>query len=1378
MHNQFYSILDAEISSKEDDKFGHVHLAELLAQLIKQHTPPYSIGLLGKWGVGKSSIKKICQKDFLDKKDFKIIDFNAWRYESSDIRESLLKHIYIKLTDEDRVKNKEEEFLEKLFQQATDKIQQLVNPKQYCINFLAGWGINLIQITLIFVITSIFVGFLLFVEKYWLLYSNDYLRNSCGILYLIIGGVVMSLLKEPLGSGDFAIPRYIEKTITKFPLKHSLEYEKLVNDQVKIFLKKTENNNKKIIVFIDDLDRLSPDEMVKGIDAIRVFLDMPDNKMIFVISCDEKNIAKALAEKKEISEARRYLDRVFKFRLEVPPFPNDDLIGFAKSHIKDITNDSSFEDELKSANCSLDNLLDKLIHVNVQDPRNTIQLINAYFQSWWVVKQREQKCRKECSRLKGNACVHNLEKECLLNFNIITNDPQTLAIITVLKIDFPDFYYDLTKEPDLLKYILYLMFNIRLYSFSLNDTLKRLAENHLTSGNPDKTIEQTTIYKFKDSKLQSYLSSIQYVNLPDSLQSFILLLEDSITRELGSDLAKPLYNVLITNNKDEFQKILNIDLSNNDNVVNENITKLLYEIRQQIQRKEVPDRQSNADILIGKALNLFTGNYSVYFYTFLASRLINELKNDDFKVTANIGYHVIKDILLSDNLSSHIINSLYEELLKDIENKKFYFNVKEYNKQWLYNMIEIGLDLLYEKNILNANLKNKLMSILQLRSYRYPKIGSTSPTTADYEERHLEFDIIEKSIDRYKEKILLDIDSHYIDEYLGELHQGSILFKPEKHIPNIAYIFDHYIAKQNDKATNIVIEHLGKCISNINEQIVNFAMGYIKEKNMSENLNIEQYDYIISCLSERLLNSIESEDWYLTNMIEYSQRLLDAYRLKSSELSTIKNSNTSNKIKNLILEYSKQEEVIEFSKQLFKIYFESNKEISKDILLTWCNNLFKDEKNSYENIIDIEIVNFIASEYVEDFESSEYPHITSIVNQLKNSPEIIVAVYPQNDFTRYSYFIENLSDKARKNGIIARHLDTMYKNLYSAERSSFEYFYQIFPVIVKIMNNHISSNLNNLLTIIINDYLLKYNVKTSLLYLLLTDHWPEKNQDFLPIYEPQAIFESASNLIKDCKESGFDSIIVFKSIQSMLECKIILDTNSNKEILVKSALRLWNKNIPLISVVLIKYVDVALNEYVYVLKDKTPNDKQEYLKNVWEKIIETSRKTNESSIVKETQRIILNYSSIDKLWFKLLYTEYNDLNVLNKAILELLESKEDKAKILDQNRRTIINKFLEKEYGIAIKSSLAKTLFTAYCNENDGAKYNQIARWIKELMDSDASDIINKDSIRERKLDQDSKYASRVNSLSSFFSENDYLLRLNKRLVLQKAKSKKNKPKK
>ena len=64
-------LLDKPVTNSNEDQFGHEHYADLLFELITNDkiTPPYNVGLLGKWGVGKSSIKEMCQKRLKEEKE-------------------------------------------------------------------------------------------------------------------------------------------------------------------------------------------------------------------------------------------------------------------------------------------------------------------------------------------------------------------------------------------------------------------------------------------------------------------------------------------------------------------------------------------------------------------------------------------------------------------------------------------------------------------------------------------------------------------------------------------------------------------------------------------------------------------------------------------------------------------------------------------------------------------------------------------------------------------------------------------------------------------------------------------------------------------------------------------------------------------------------------------------------------------------------------------------------------------------------------------------------------------------------------------------------------------------------------------------------------
>ncbi len=95
------SCLDREVSSPERDAFGHRHFADALRSLIESqfNDPPFSIGLLGGWGTGKSTIKALYVNGLEEDQTrtsggltrperIHTTTFNAWRFGGQDAASS------------------------------------------------------------------------------------------------------------------------------------------------------------------------------------------------------------------------------------------------------------------------------------------------------------------------------------------------------------------------------------------------------------------------------------------------------------------------------------------------------------------------------------------------------------------------------------------------------------------------------------------------------------------------------------------------------------------------------------------------------------------------------------------------------------------------------------------------------------------------------------------------------------------------------------------------------------------------------------------------------------------------------------------------------------------------------------------------------------------------------------------------------------------------------------------------------------------------------------------------------------------------------------------------------------------------------------------
>ena len=158
------SLLDREISSAEDDAFGHRHFAKALESLIEspKNEPPFSVGLLGKWGTGKSSIKEIYLRSLHDDRTknekgkirserFHTINFNAWRFGGENIKRALLRHVFLALGGE------ETRLKDELFRQ----VERTATEKRPWIDFfrdlLDKWVWSAVEIFLFFSIIAIFL---------------------------------------------------------------------------------------------------------------------------------------------------------------------------------------------------------------------------------------------------------------------------------------------------------------------------------------------------------------------------------------------------------------------------------------------------------------------------------------------------------------------------------------------------------------------------------------------------------------------------------------------------------------------------------------------------------------------------------------------------------------------------------------------------------------------------------------------------------------------------------------------------------------------------------------------------------------------------------------------------------------------------------------------------------------------------------------------------------------------------------------------------------------------------------------------------------------------------------------------------------------------
>ncbi|WP_176695400.1 P-loop NTPase fold protein [Phaeobacter sp. B1627] len=537
------SILDRELEDRDADAFGHQDFAEALRDLIEAPTnkPPFSIGLLGPWGTGKSSIKALYRRDLEDDKTgavgnrradlIHVISFNAWRFGGEqDLKRALLREAFKQLGGDESA----------LRQHLFEQVNSVTHERRL---FRDWFGESFGQIVGSAVLLSLL--FLAAVLITVILVRTTGLEGQQSAVWVAVAAIGLTgwFARNIVDLRIRSPARFIPQTSVSFPTTSAEEYERLLTEQINKFRKGDGRRCERLVVFVDDLDRLSAPEMVAGLDAIRTFLELPFNTsengfgVVFVISCDEDKVSEAIKRRSGLGspdlpgavfsrgDARRYLDRLFQFRLEIPQFPKLDMRDFALKKLESI---QSVSVDFEKRNYSLEDVIDRLIHVDVQSPRNAIQLLNAFIQSWWLGSLRERNGI-------GSDARGGLHK------GAVSDHPLSLAALCVFRVDFPDFYDAVQNRPDIIQEFRSVVFGGK-SPLELAPQAQELLKDFLVVG---KDGSLTANVRADHRKLRRYLSSLADLRWPVVLQPLLRLAEDPITRKFG-DRAAIVFDSLVS----------------------------------------------------------------------------------------------------------------------------------------------------------------------------------------------------------------------------------------------------------------------------------------------------------------------------------------------------------------------------------------------------------------------------------------------------------------------------------------------------------------------------------------------------------------------------------------------------------------------------------------------------------------------------------------------------------------------------------------------------------------------------------------------------------------------------------------------------------------
>lgn len=331
-------------NSSVEPQFKANELAAVVAELIPNIKAGAEtlVGIFGNWGRGKTYLMDLIWKNGVEIPEHKSrifgnievikIDFHAWKYQNTP---AIWGFLYSLFLDEyiSGTKTEEQGWFKR-------QISQFSKRKKTILLNIDRKGLFPVFWTLSVLILGIAWYFAITISA-----KLDVLSflGLSGVLFLffIYGRIPDS-------------KKVIEDYTGKSNILDYLGTQKLIQDELKILLKRwiDINDNKKILLFIDDLDRCRIEKIIDVVDSIRVILEDPEisERLIVFIAIDERILKLSIKEKyrnlNSISStsaermSHEYLDKLFLIGVRLGNLEKNDR----SSYIHVLTDDVYHED--------------------------------------------------------------------------------------------------------------------------------------------------------------------------------------------------------------------------------------------------------------------------------------------------------------------------------------------------------------------------------------------------------------------------------------------------------------------------------------------------------------------------------------------------------------------------------------------------------------------------------------------------------------------------------------------------------------------------------------------------------------------------------------------------------------------------------------------------------------------------------------------------------------------------------------------------------------------------------------------------------------------------------------------------------------------------
>ena len=322
-------------SETEIDYLDFLYIVEIMKNTINdEKLLPSCIGLYGDWGSGKSSLMHMCKHQLEQQNDGTIcLLFNGWLYESYDDAKTAILASILDGIKENRELPETAMLILKSLYDSVDKFKAIKGGIKFGIDMALSGG---------------------------------------------LGAITNLTIKEVTKKAKKVVSGVDEESMIQ-AIKDKLDYKE-VREDIREFREKfakliKEAGIKKLVIFVDELDRCNPTTILDTLEAMRLFLF--NGNVSFVIGADERHVTYAIKSKFDDIEGinmdigKEYQEKLIQYPIRIPSMNKDETEFYIMCLLS--------ENELSAT--ELDSLLEYLQEKRKKNPLEfviTMQILREY----------------------------------------------------------------------------------------------------------------------------------------------------------------------------------------------------------------------------------------------------------------------------------------------------------------------------------------------------------------------------------------------------------------------------------------------------------------------------------------------------------------------------------------------------------------------------------------------------------------------------------------------------------------------------------------------------------------------------------------------------------------------------------------------------------------------------------------------------------------------------------------------------------------------------------------------------------------------------------------------------------------------------------------